>query len=182
MSDQDWETAIAENSEVFSREFGKLNGSQLNWKPDPKTWSVGQVLEHLLKTSQSYEPIIAKLLDGSYRTPLMGKITPAVNFFGKMILGAVQPEAQRKTRTFPVWEPAQSAVQDGILADFLDSQEVVKNQIKACRQAGLLACVVGSPASGMVVYKLSTAFDILVAHQRRHFLQAQRILAAQPDG
>ena len=45
MSDQNWETAIAENSEAFSREFGKLNGSQLNWKPDPKTWSVGQVLQ-----------------------------------------------------------------------------------------------------------------------------------------
>ena len=35
--------------------------------------------------------------------------------------------------------------------------------------------VIHSPASKMIVYKLETAFDIIVTHEKRHLQQVQRI-------
>ena len=42
-----------------------LNAAQLNEHPEPKGWSIGEVLEHLLIADELYDDSIAKLLASS---------------------------------------------------------------------------------------------------------------------
>jgi hypothetical protein len=37
----------------------------------------------------------------------------------------------------------------------------------------------GAPAARVIVYRLETAFDIIVAHERRHFEQAKEVYLLQ---
>jgi hypothetical protein len=37
--------------------------------------------------------------------------------------------------------------------------------------------VISSPANKYIVYKLETAFDIIVAHEERHLEQAKEVLS-----
>src|SRR5262249_21641958 len=47
-----------------------LSGGQLNWKPSPHQWSVGQCLDHLLVSSEVYLPPISRALDGRTSSPV----------------------------------------------------------------------------------------------------------------
>ena len=43
----------------YQRDLGQLSSTQLNWKPDPKSWSVGQCIDHVIVTNELYFSIFA---------------------------------------------------------------------------------------------------------------------------
>ena len=47
-----------------------LNRKQLNWRPKPGAWSIGQCLEHLLIANEIYLPAISSSLDGRQPSPV----------------------------------------------------------------------------------------------------------------
>lgn len=99
-------------------EFGALISEQLNWKPNLNTWSIAQNLEHLIVVNETYYPVLVSLKEGSYKTPFIAKIGFMVSFFGNTVLKAVQPDRQKKMKTFPIWEPSASKVSDDIVKKF----------------------------------------------------------------
>ncbi len=102
-----------------------------------------------------------------------------MKLFERIVLKAVAPHNPKKTRTFPVWEPSQSNIEADILSQFLAEQERIKEMFKKCESFLGKGVVISSPASANLVYSLESAFDIIVIHQKRHFLQAERVLAAK---
>ncbi len=50
----DWHNEIDKITLRFNNKFRGLNHDELNWKPNSKSWSIGQVIEHLVKTSEAY--------------------------------------------------------------------------------------------------------------------------------
>lgn len=176
MSTIQWNTRIDAVTTTFTTTFGNLSDQQLNWKPAPDVWSIAQNIDHLIVINQTYYPVIDQLLKGEYKTPFMGKIGFMVNFFGKFILKSVQPDRKRKMKTFPMWEPATSNIDGDIIQRFANHQEELKQKIKTCESLIEQGAVISSPANKNIVYKLATAFDIIVTHELRHFEQAKLIL------
>ncbi len=171
-----WSNEIDIITNEFIRSFGHLNSQQLNIKPDPDTWSIGQVIIHLIITNESYFPIIKDLKNGSYKVPLIGKLSFIYNSLGNLILKSVQPDRKRSIKTFKLWEPSDSEVHSDIVSKFEKHQSELKNTIKECETLLTNNAVISSLANKNIVYKLETAFDIIVAHERRHFLQAKEII------
>ena len=68
-------TRIERTSQEASEIFGGLNGTQLNWKPNPDKWSVGQCLDHLIVSNSQYFPIFDEILSGK-KTARFGKKYP----------------------------------------------------------------------------------------------------------
>ena len=64
-----WIEKIDKLTNQFLQEFSSLNEEELNWKPDPESWSVAQHLDHLIVINQTYFPIIAALKAGQYSLP-----------------------------------------------------------------------------------------------------------------
>ena len=162
-------------TEEFSSEFGDLEAPQLNWKPDAGSWSIAQVLQHLVVINRSYFPAIDALHAGTYRLPWTGHVRWIVNWMGRMILKSVQPDYARKTKTLPIWEPGESNVDAGILGTFVHQQDALKSVIRGSVDLVARDAVISSPASRLIVYRLATAFDIIIAHERRHLEQAKRV-------
>lgn len=170
-----WTKQIDEVTENFVNAFGKMNVQQLNWKPNGQTWSIGQILDHLTVINRSYYPVLKEVKTGVYQPPFMARWNFMVSFLGKMILNSVQPDRKRKTKTFPIWEPTQSEVPPDILTRFVQEQDELKKVIQGSYSLLDAGTVISSPANRNIVYKLETAFDIMVAHERRHFNQAKEI-------
>ncbi|MCW5910996.1 MAG: DinB family protein [Cyclobacteriaceae bacterium] len=170
-----WSSDLDEITRSFRQEFGLLTVDELNWKPNASTWSIAQVVHHLVVVNESYYPILEQIRNNNYYTPRFGQIGFINRFFGKLILSGVQPTQKRKTKTFPIWEPELSAIRSDILKQFEDHQTELKQVI--CNSEDLIAqgTVISSPANRIIVYKLETAYDIIVAHEKRHFRQAQEI-------
>lgn len=170
-----WSSDLDEITRVFKQEFGTLSGDELNWKPNAGTWSIAQIIHHLIVVNETYYPVLDQIRNNTYYTPRFGQIGFIHRFFGKLILSSVQPDQKRKVKTLPIWEPELSAIRSDIIAQFEKHQQELKQAIRNSEDLIARNTVISSPANRMIVYKLETAFDIMVAHEKRHFKQAQEI-------
>jgi hypothetical protein len=177
MNTDHWTNKIDETTAAFKASFGGLSAEKLNWKPNTQTWSIAQNMDHLIVINETYNPVISALKKGTYKKPFMGNIGFMVNFLGKTILDAVNPDRKKKMKTLPIWEPAKSEISPDILMRFEKHQEELKNMIAGCKDLLDQGIVISSPANKNIVYKLGAAFDIIVTHEKRHLEQAKEVLA-----
>ncbi|MEY4895153.1 MAG: hypothetical protein RL751_1982, partial [Bacteroidota bacterium] len=130
MQHLNWLEEIDQNTHFVKELFLDLNEDQLNAKPNQNTWSIAQNLAHLIVINESYYPILQDLHHQTYKAPFHAKFPFLVSFFGKFVLKSVTPDRRKKMKTFPIWEPGQSAVVAGILDRFIQHQEELKNAIE----------------------------------------------------
>lgn len=173
---KNWAATLDDIARQSLTEFGTLTSEQLNWKPNSNTWSVAQNLDHLIVVNETYYPVLASLKAGTYKTPFIAKIGFMVSFLGNTVLKAVQPDRQKKMKTFPIWEPTTSHVIDHILKRFQIHQNELIQKIEEAKGLVEKGIVISSPANRNIVYKLETAFDIIVSHEQRHIEQSKELL------
>lgn len=179
MNTEKWTNQIDIITNSFKKEFGNLTTEQLNWKPGQQSWSIAQNIDHLIIINESYYPIIGKIRKNKYNIPWLGKIGFIPDFFGKFILKSVQPDRKKKMKTFPIWEPVKGIINTNIIDKFEKHQSELKRLITDCHDLLNKDTVISSPANRNIVYKLASGFDIIVAHEKRHFEQAQEVLKIQ---
>jgi len=170
-----WLEQIDSNTQDFIKAFGNLSIKELNWKPNANTWSIAQNIDHLIVINNTYFPVIKSLRKGTYKLPFIANFGFIVSFLGKTILGAVQPDRKKKMKTFPIWEPATSDIPEGILDKFQVHQTELKRMIESASDLIDKGVIISSPANRNIVYKLESAFDIIVLHEQRHFNQAKEV-------
>ena len=175
-----WQAKIDEVSSLFEKTFGSLTEAELNWKPHPSVWSIAQNIDHLMVINKTYFPVIRQIRNGSYRLPFHARFGWLVSSFGKIVLKAVHPDRRKKMKTFPIWEPAQGNLPGNVVNQFLLHQIELKALIQSCQDLVKNDTVIFSPANRTIVYKLETAFDIIVTHERRHFEQAKELFRLLP--
>jgi hypothetical protein len=180
MNTEKWTIKADEITGDFKKMFKELTTEQLNWKLNGQTWSIAQNINHLIVVNETYYPVIKSVRAGNYKVPFIGKIGFMVNSIGKMILNAVEPTRRKKIKTFPIWEPSKSTIDVDILKRFEKHQTDLKEMIKGCGDLLDKGTVISSPANKNIVYKLETAFDIIIAHEQRHLEQAKELLSNLP--
>lgn len=180
MDTQKWITQIDEVTSEVNSLFGNLSQEQLNWKPNTATWSIAQNIDHLIVINETYYPVVKSVRENTYKTPFIANIGFIVTFFGNLVYMAVQPDRKRKSKTFPIWEPSSSTIDKSVVSKFGEHQEQLKKLIVSSSDLLDKGQVISSPANKTIVYKLETAFDIIVAHEKRHLNQAKDLLAFIP--
>jgi hypothetical protein len=171
-----WINSVDDITKAFTKDFGHLSSRQLNFRPTPSAWSIAQNIEHLIVINETYYPVIHSVRTDSYQVPWIGKLKFLVKFFGKTILKSVQPDRKKKMKTFPLWEPSKSDIKGDIVDRFARHQEELKNIIAASSDLLDKGTIISSPANRNIVYTLSDAFEIIIAHERRHLEQAREVL------
>lgn len=172
-----WTERLDSITASFRTEFGQLTPAELNLRPSNDVWSIAQNIEHLILVNESYYPVLSDVVAGRYSLPWTARFGFIVRFFGKVILQSVSPDRKRKMKTFPMWEPRQSAVGADILDRFEQHQFQLKELVRRSSELLDKGTVISSPANRNVVYTLATAFDIIVTHEQRHFEQARELKA-----
>lgn len=176
MNTEKWIQQIDEITEQFQSNFGHLSADELNEKPHATVWSIAQNIHHLIVINSTYYPIIDQVKKGNYTLHWISKLGFMVRFFGNVVLNSVQPDRRKKMKTFPLWEPSASVIPGDILEQFKAAQEKLKETIRSCSELLAKGTLISSPANKVIVYKLETAFDIIVTHERRHLEQAKELL------
>ena len=172
MDTRKWTTQIDEITAQYKEAFGSMGEKALNKKPSEDEWSIAQNLEHLIAVSQSYYPIPDKIRANDYKLNRVAKWSFFAKTVGNMILGSVEHTRKRKVKTFPVWEVDNKVSNPNIYREFIAEQEQLKAWINSIKDLLDKDVVIGSPANKNICYKLSTALDIIIEHQRRHFEQS----------
>ena len=171
-----WLQRIDLQTERVNSLFGKMSHAELCKKPDEKQWSIAENLQHLIVINNSYFPVIETIRAGKQKLGFLSGFAFIRNFFGKMILAAVQPDRKKKMKTFPLWEPAQYSSNENLIETFVKHQESLKKLISDAEDLLLKNAVIASPANKNIVYSLADAFEIIVTHEERHVNQAMELL------
>ncbi len=171
--------AHAINDQALTR-FGGLTAGQLNWKPGADRWSVAQCLDHLVTANVAYFPIFEKLLSGEKKNTFWESLPGLPALWGKLLVKAVAPESTRKLKAPKIFLPSSSQVDGAIVRRFIDQQNQVIGYMKATEGLDLDRTKISSPVSHYITYSLMDAYRIIIAHEKRHLLQAVRV--AETDG
>jgi len=171
--------SLESSTKQVQESFGKLSESQLNWKPAPERWGVGECLEHLIKGNKLYFPEFEKIAKGERKNSIWQSISPLSGFWGNFIANAVSPDNAKKIKTFPVFMPAKSSIPAGITSDFVKMNEEITGYIQKFEGVDLKKIKISSPASGFITYSLENALKILTHHEQRHINQAKRVLESE---
>jgi hypothetical protein len=171
-----WILELDEISKKVKESFKDLEKETIFSKPDKKTWSIAENLEHLIKVNSSYFPIFNKLKEGTFRAAFISKIGFFTKLFGEMIYKSVTHGNKKKVKTFSLWEPQIQDQNLDILEKFLSHQEELKDWISDLEMFINKGEIIHSPANPLIVYSLPRALDIIVAHEKRHLDQALKNL------
>ncbi len=158
--------------------FSRLNREQLNWKRAADQWSVAQCFEHLIKINAAYFPQLRRIEQGAYAPTCRDSVPVLARLFGSMILRAVQPASPRTFKAAKHVEPSPSVTDGDIIARFTAHQQEVIEHMKMAGVRDLSTVIITSAVAPIAFYSVLDAFKILVAHERRHMAQAERVLNA----
>ncbi len=155
-----------------------LTTAQLNWKPSPQEWSVGQCLDHLCVANDVYLASIARSFEG-HAPAAVSDITPG--WFGRWFIRAyIEPSEVTKRGRAPRKIVPASSVDPSILDRFLATNQALRDHVRRASGYDVNRIRFKNPFVTGIRFTVGTGFEILVRHQRRHLLQAERVVA-RPD-
>ncbi len=160
--------------------FGHLNSQQLNWKPGADSWSVAQCLEHLISTNREFYPVFDRILNGERRRSLLQRLPFLPGLFGRMMVKALSPNSHQKFKAPISAQPSSSSIDPQIVDRFVAHQHETLAKMKSLENNNPAEIIITSPFASVLVYSLLDAFRLIVAHERRHFAQSQRVM--ETDG
>jgi hypothetical protein len=172
-------TACDARAEAVAR---SLTREQINWKPRPDAWGIGQCLEHLAAGNELYLEAIEAALTRNLNTGPVEEVAPGA-FSRWFIRAYIEPSAQTKRATAPAKIRPPADVDAGILDRFLRSNERARALMRRASDYDVNRVRFRNPFIPVIRFTVGTGFVILPAHQRRHLLQAERVrdLAATPQ-
>jgi hypothetical protein len=149
-----------------------LSRKQLNWKPGPGEWSIGQCLEHLCVANEVYCRAISDSLVGR-QLAVVQDISPG--WFGRwFIRNYIEPSSQARRRAPKKIRP-EAQVEPSVLDRFLISNHEARDVIYRASNYDVNSIRFTNPFIPVIRFTVGTGLEIVSKHQRRHLLQAERI-------
>jgi hypothetical protein len=165
--------AIASDAQTL---FGRLDVDQLNWKPSADAWSVAQCLDHLIAINRAYYPTFDRIMKGEYPRALLHRLPFVPALFGRVMIRELSPDYRKKYRAPPAARPAASLIDASVVERFLTQQRETLAKMRSLEHKRPETIIITSPFAPVLVYSLLDTFRLLVAHERRHFAQARRVM------
>jgi DinB superfamily len=152
-----------------------LTTDQLTRRLDPGKWSIAECLAHLNLTASVVQPIIGKGIAKGKREKRLGKGPFKLGVRGRLLVWIAEPPPKFRMPAPKAVAPPVSIQQPSqILADFMKAQDEWQrlwNEADGLNMAGINIGPLLSPFR----CHLSASFPWMMAHQRRHLLQAENV-------
>ena len=161
-----------------------LPPDQFTKQPEPGKWSVAECILHLNTTAQVVQSLMENAIAEGRRTNTVGSGPFGIGFKGRLLFWIAEPPPKFRIRApRSVRPPSQIDNPLKLLPDFLKAQDEWERLIR--ESAGLdLGKIMVGPRFSAFRMRLAGVVPWMMAHQRRHLLQAEnvkrQILAAAP--
>ena len=166
-------TDLSAHDQTAMMLVAELTDEQLNWQPAPGSWSVGQCLDHLYVTNESYLPAISAALKDKPYSPV-NEITPG--WFGAWFIRSfVEPSPNSKRARAPGKIRPAARNDHSVLDRFLFSNQSCRDLILHARDNDVNRIRFWNPFLPGLRFTVGTGLQIVVSHERRHLLQAKRV-------
>ncbi|HEX4953857.1 MAG TPA: DinB family protein [Thermoanaerobaculia bacterium] len=155
----------------------EVDQRSLDWQPaGGKGWSIGQCLDHLVKTNEVYGgAILAALQEARHQGRAPAGAAPfRPGFFARWFLGQIEPPPKRKLSASRLAKPGSAQPKDGLVAAYLAGHERLRRGLAEARGLDLNALRFKNPFAPLP-WTVATGLTLIVAHDHRHLEQAERV-------
>lgn len=172
------------------KEFQELPAEALIQKPDSKTWSLFEVIEHMNIAYEIYRPRIDKALQNLPDLATL-ESTFKAHTFPKLFIHMIKPKGEErkwKLKTLKRFEPNthNSAISDteitAMFKRFYDNKAHLKKAILDSRSKKVNQLRIVSAIGPIVKFYLPEAFEFIICHAERHVLQMREVQEIQYIG
>jgi hypothetical protein len=148
---------------------------QLTKQPEKGKWSVAECILHLNTTAEVVQSLMEKAIAEGKRNNTVGSGPFAIGFKGRLLFWIAEPPPKFRIRApRNVRPPSQIDNPLKLLPDFLKAQDEWERLIR--ESAGLnLAKIKIGPRFSAFRMRLAGVVPWMMAHQRRHLLQAENV-------
>jgi hypothetical protein len=152
-----------------------LTSEDVNWRPAPDRWSVGECFSHLnVSAKRSIETVDGAIADAQSRG-LTGSGPFVYPLLERLFVRSLEPPPKFRARARRFLEPARQVNPDDVLREFFGWQDQFNERIRRADGLDLRRVRVRSPVVSWLRYSLGTAIATFLAHERRHLWQARRV-------
>ena len=156
--------------------FGGLDARQLNWRADATQWSVAQCFDHLLTADRLMVRAVEDALDDARPRTMWQRLPVLPGVLGRMLIRSQSPATTRKFKAAPAAQPASSAIAADIIGRFVEQHADAIARARALDERHAARVVMTSPFIRVITYSVLDGLRLIVAHDRRHFEQARRVM------
>lgn len=160
----------------FKSELENLAVSEhlLTIKPAPDKWSAEECLQHLTVMWQTYKPQFDK---GMPKARPRTHDNYKMGWFGKWFSEKMKPIESGGMKTSKIFEPSNYRSEHKAVQRLIQVQDEMLDYIDKLEGIDINKSRITSPASRLISLKMGDAFEIILNHQDRHWLQAKKAMA-----
>lgn len=154
-----------------------LDEAALNRKPaDGRGWSIAQCLDHLAQTTELYGQALDAAMD---QAPPMPQGPPAMpNLLGRALIWAIEPPVRFGVKAIAQLTPSATHVPETLLRQFDESLDRLTALTDRALTIDAAHTRYANPlAGGVKSFNIVTGIMVMLAHNRRHLTQAERVRA-----
>jgi hypothetical protein len=154
-----------------------LDDERFNWRPDGRSWSVAQCLDHLNVANRSYLAPIRQALERARQAGAArrGALRPGV--VGRWFVANLEPPPKLRLSAPKKIVPAARKSRDEVMGEWGRVQTETKELLREAAGLDLNATRFVNPFIPLVRFSVATGFQVIAAHERRHLWQAERVKA-----
>lgn len=164
---------IADSRQRANALIADLPAEQLMHRPDPGKWSIAECLAHLNLTAATVQQLMTKAIERGRREKKFGPGPFSVGARGRLFIWIAEPPPKFRIRAPKNVRPP-ATIDDPlqVLPQFLHAQDEWERLMREQEGLDLAKIKVGQGAFRM---RLAAALPWMMAHQRRHLLQAENV-------
>lgn len=154
-----------------------LSQEQLDWRPEPNRWSIGECLQHLHLGHHPYLPVIERAIADGWERGLVGG-GARYGWLDRWFIRNLESPPKRRMKAPKKLQPASSRPKDELVADVLGGLAALTALLPGANGLDLGRVRVRSPVFALLNFRLGAVFAFLAGHYRRHLWQADQVKAA----
>ncbi len=151
-----------------------LTPDQLTRRSDPAKWSIAECLAHLNMTAALVQPFIASGIERGKKAKRVGAGPFRFGVRGRLLVWMAEPPAKFCIPAPKALVPVSIPEPAKLLPDFMKVQDEWQRLWNAAEGLDMAAVNIG-PLLSPFRCRLSASFPWMMAHQRRHLLQAEKV-------
>ncbi|GJQ32284.1 MAG: hypothetical protein HBSAPP04_11230 [Ignavibacteriaceae bacterium] len=164
----------SESLSIVNNNFIGLSETQINWKPEKKKWSIAECLDHIAVSFKTYNADIERVLASPQ--PASGNLVFRTTLTGGIFIKTMHPDSPVKVPNPSMFSPTQGNLTRGVFEDFLAAHKALTDLIEKSKTLDLGHNKITSPVSSLMKFTLGEVLIILTYHEKRHVLQARRVM------
>jgi len=160
-----------------------LSPDELTRRPDPARWSIAECLAHLNTIAGIYQPAIDKAIRRGKDEKVVGDGRFEVGFVGAFLRWLAEPPPKIRLRApRNILPPSEITDPGKVVSEFMRVQDGWERQIRECGGLNLKKLKCQTPFPPMPPLRLAAPIPWMLAHQRRHLMQAEKVKAEIAQG